>query len=200
MLAAVSHDLRTPITSLRLRAEFVDDERLKDHMVESLDDMQTMVDSFLTFARQDITEEPLQDFDLVKLCRRMADDTVGMKFTTPETECRIRGRKVGLQRALANLVDNAIKYGKEARVHLSVEGDLISLTVDDAGNGVPDKMLEEIFSPFTRLDHARSVVEGSVGLGLSIARSIIRKQGGDVVPANLTDGFRMKITLPSLVH
>lgn len=196
MLASVGHDLRTPITSLRLRAEFVDDDALKDHIVASLDDMQAMVDSFLTFSRQDVSEERDQDFDLVKLCERLAEHTSGMTFSTDQVSCVVRGRKIALQRALSNLIDNAIKYGKVARVSLSSGEGAVSLTIDDRGNGVPENMFEEIFSPFVRLDQARSVVQGSVGLGLSIARSIVRKHGGDVVPRKLSDGFRMHVTIP----
>jgi len=195
-LAAVSHDLRTPITSLRLRAEFVDDEQLRDKIIESLDDMQVMVESFLTFARQDIAEEVQQDFDLVKMCKRMADETEGMMFESAEATCHFRGRRVGLQRALTNLVGNAIKYGGSAMVRLEVDETTIRITIDDAGKGVPEDMFEDIFAPFTRMDQARSVVEGSVGLGLSIARSIIRKHGGDIHPSNLPEGFRMTVTLP----
>lgn len=196
MLAAISHDLRTPITSLRLRAEFVDDADLKDKIIESLDDMQTMVESFLTFARQEVTDEPQQNFDLVTMCTRMADDTVGMSFQSDKSECPCFGRRVSLQRALSNIVQNAIKYGGEARVSLHIQDKMATITVDDPGQGVPEDRLEDIFSPFVRLDNARSVLEGSVGLGLSIARSIIRKQGGDVKPVNTPEGFRMIISIP----
>lgn len=196
MLAAISHDLRTPITSLRLRTEFVEDETLRAHMIETLNDMQTMTDSFLTFARQDNSQEPLQDFDLVQLCQRMAQETSGMQVTAAAQSCPFRGRKVGIGRALANLVDNAIKYGGAAHVYVDHSDHHIVIRVEDPGTGVPEAMLNHIFSPFTRLDQARSVVEGSVGLGLSISRSIIRKHGGDIRPKNVPGGFRMQVTLP----
>ena len=195
MLAAISHDLRTPITSLRLRAEFVEDDELRQKIVESLDDMQTMVESFLTFARQEVSNEQQQEFDLVPMCRRMAEEHPAVTFNSDIAQCLIVGQKVGLQRALSNVVGNAIKFGKKADIGLSTINDIVLITVDDKGPGVPEKMLEEIFAPFVRLDDARSVVEGSVGLGLSIARSIIRKHGGDIRPVNTSDGLQMRIQL-----
>lgn len=195
MLAAISHDLRTPITSLRLRAEFVDDEELREKVVETLDDMKTMVESFLTFSRQETSNEQQQEFDLVQICRSMADDTAGMQFHSKEDHCPFVGQKVNLKRALSNIVHNAIKYGKEARVSLRLQNNTITITVEDDGPGVPQDRLEEIFAPFVRLDSARSVEEGSVGLGLSITRSIIRKHGGDVFATNTASGLCMTVQL-----
>ncbi|WP_461404161.1 ATP-binding protein [Falsiruegeria mediterranea] len=197
MLAAISHDLRTPITSLRLRAEFIEDPTLQGKVIETLDDMQTMVESFLTFAKQDIAAEPQQQFDLVELLRDMALEVDEMTFSSAVKSCPYHGGKVSLGRALANLVANAIKYGEVAKVTLEANDQHIRITVDDTGPGVPENRLEDIFTPFTRLDTARSVVEGSVGLGLSIARSIARKQGGDIQPSNQPSGFRMILTLPN---
>ncbi|WP_170337182.1 ATP-binding protein [Ruegeria arenilitoris] len=196
MLAAISHDLRTPITSLRLRAEFIENEKLQGQVIETLDDMQTMVESFLTFAKQDISEERLQEFDLVDMLNAMAAETKGMAFTSSAETCLYLGRKVSIRRALSNLVGNAIKYGHEARVRLEVDENRVCITIEDSGDGVPEDRFEEIFTPFTRLDQARSVTEGSVGLGLSIARSIVRKHGGDLIPSNLERGFRITAILP----
>ena len=187
MLAAISHDLRSPITALRLRAELVDQDDLRERMVASLDEMQQMVEATLAFARQDAAAEPTQTVDLAELARDLVAERaelgqpVRWQGGDPQPyPCR----PLALKRALGNLVENAVRYGGSAEVRL--EGR--SFVVEDNGPGVPEDRLEHVFEPFARLEESRSQDTGGTGLGLAIARSIARSHGGDVTLENRDQG------------
>jgi signal transduction histidine kinase len=191
MLAAVAHDLRTPITSLRLRAEFVDDEETRTKIIETLAEMQVMADSMLAFARGDAESEPTRLTQLSALVESVVEDAVasGRDVRFVETgPITLPCRPHALRRALANLVDNAVHYG--ARAVLSVERDAgeIRILVDDEGPGIPEAELERVFDPFVRLEASRSRETGGAGLGLSIARTILRSHGGDLRLENRREG------------
>ena len=181
MLAAIAHDLGTPITRLRLRAEFVEDDELRSKMHRDLDDMQHMVASTLAFIREDATSEPRETVDLGSLLARVRDDIqdTGAEVALAEVprwivlECR----PAALRRAIGNLVENAVKYGGLARVSLQQTEDFILICVDDEGPGIPESFLEDAFAPFRRLDAARNFETGGTGLGLSVARTIVRAHG-----------------------
>ncbi|MEQ9641119.1 MAG: ATP-binding protein [Alphaproteobacteria bacterium] len=200
MLAAISHDLRTPITSLRLRAEFVDDEENRTRMLETLDEMQRITEAALDFAREDAAEES-RAVDLAALLQSLTDDLAGLGWdvvcTVPE-RVPVTCRPTGLRRALRNVIANAVNYGERARVTLDRDGDDWVITVDDDGPGIPGADLERVFEPFVRLEESRSRDTGGVGLGLSIARTVARAHGGDVKLANRDDGgLRVTLRLPA---
>jgi signal transduction histidine kinase len=200
MLAAIGHDLRTPITSLKLRAELLDDEEAKTRMTATLDDMQRMTEATLAFARDDAASEPTRTVDLQALVESLADDlsTMGNDLAF-EGNGRLpySGRPTALKRAIGNVLENAVRYGKRARVTLADTKAGPVITIDDDGPGIPADRLEDVFKPFVRLETSRSRETGGVGLGLSIARSIILANGGDRTLTNRPEGgLRAEIRLP----
>ncbi|PWC28123.1 ATP-binding protein [Teichococcus aestuarii] len=210
MLAAIGHDLRTPITRLRLRAEFLEDEEQRRKMLADLDEMEAMVNATLAFARDDSATEPSVPLDLAALCRTVLDEAADARpELAPETTAydgperlRVRGRPIALKRALANLVGNALNYGGSARLRLEgpgtgAEAALLRLRVEDDGPGIPEESLETVFQPFRRLETSRNRETGGTGLGLPIARNILRAHGGDVVLRNRPGGgLTALVTLP----
>ena len=191
MLAAISHDLRTPITSLRLRAEFIEDREIREKILETLDEMQQMAEAALAFAREDATQESTRRVDLAALVQSLCDDqsdagldvSFGGAERTPYS-CR----PVALKRALRNVIENAVAYGQRARVALRTGDRELLVSVEDEGPGIPEQDLERVFEPFLRLEESRSRDTGGVGLGLAIARSIVRGHGGDIVLTNRPEG------------
>jgi signal transduction histidine kinase len=201
MLAAIGHDLRTPITSLKLRAELLDDEEARAKMLATLDEMQRMSEATLAFAREDAATEPTRTVDLAALIASFVDDLAetGRPVTFTESpRLPYPCRPTALRRALANLVENAIEYGERARLGLNDTAAGPIITVDDDGPGVPEPQIEEVFKPFVRLETSRSRETGGAGLGLSIARSIVLAHGGTLTLANRTGGgLRAEIQLPT---
>ncbi len=175
MLAAIGHDLRTPITSLKIRTELLDDEESRTKMMATLDEMQRMTEATLAFAREDADAEPLRSVDLTALVESLCDDLAAMgKDVTFTGEDRLPYpcRPTALRRAVGNLVENAVRYGDRARVTLTDTHDGPLVTIDDDGPGIPAGQIDEVYKPFVRLETSRSRETGGAGLGLSIARSI----------------------------
>lgn len=205
MLAAIGHDLRTPITRLRLRAEFMEDDEQRRKMLADLDEMEKMIAATLTFARDDAAAEPASPLDLAALCRTVADEAAdaqpelaeAIAYDGPE-RLTVRARPVAMKRAVANLVSNALAYGGAARIGLSRgDGGMVRMVVEDDGTGIPEAELEAVFAPFRRLEGSRNRETGGTGLGLTITRNILRAHGGDVVLQNRPQGgLRAVATLP----
>ena len=206
LLAAIGHDLRTPITRLRLRAEFMDDDEQRRKMLADLAEMEAMIAATLAFARDDSAAEPSVALDLVALCRTVLDDAADshpdlaekIDYAGPE-RLVVQARPVALKRAIANLVGNALGYGGAAWLKLvpAGNGQPVRLEVADEGPGVPPGELENVFQPFRRLEGSRNRDTGGAGLGLPIARNILRAHGGDVVLRNRADGGAVAVaTLP----
>ena len=208
MLAAIGHDLRTPITRLRLRAEFMDDDEQRRKMLADLDEMEQMITATLAFARDDSAAEPTVMVDLAALCRTVLDEAADARpdladaiaYAGPE-RLTAPARPAALKRALANLVGNALAYGGAARLDLSVPeapGQAARIAIDDDGPGIPPGELEGVFQPFRRLENSRNRETGGTGLGLPIARNIFRAHGGDVVLRNRPGGGLVaQATLPA---
>jgi signal transduction histidine kinase len=206
MLAAIGHDLRTPITRLRLRAEFLEDDEQRRKMLSDLDEMEAMVNATLAFARDDSATEPSVAVDLAALCRTVLDeaadarpelDPEAVSYQGPDRQ-PIRGRPIALKRALANLIANALNYAGTARVVMDPPSHgILTLRVEDEGEGIPEDALEAVFQPFRRLEVSRNRETGGTGLGLPIARNILRAHGGDVVLRNRPEGgLAAVVTLP----
>jgi len=197
MLAAISHDLRTMLTRLRLRAEFIEDAEQQEKAVADIDAMATMLDETLAFARDDSAGEPRTEVDLAELVRSFcADAGTAVTFAGP-SELAYRCRPVALKRALSNLIDNAVKYGEHAEVALGVSGESIELTIADRGPGIPPEERERVFVPFHRLEPSRSRETGGTGLGLAVARTIIHRHGGEIVLEDRPGGgLLVRVTLP----
>jgi signal transduction histidine kinase len=200
MLAAISHDLRTPITSLRLRAEFVEDDETRARILETLDEMQRMTEATLAFAREEAAREETRTVDLGALIESLCEDLAEMGMDVlfagaDKTPCPCR--PLSLKRAIRNLVENAVAYGERARVALERTEEAFEIVIDDDGPGIPEADFERVFAPFVRLEESRSRETGGIGLGMAIARSIVRGHGGDITLANRAEsGLRAIIHLP----
>jgi signal transduction histidine kinase len=198
-LAAVSHDLKTPVTRLRLRAEMLTDQNLREDIRRDADDMQRLIDDALDFLRGKSVAEPVQPIDLVALVESVVDDfahTGHVSLEAPDM-LRLNGRPRALQRALRNLVDNALKYGESAHVVLEERPDSVVISVEDDGQGIPENELEAAFEPFYRIEGSRSRETGGTGLGLAIVRQVARSHGGDAVLRNRPNqGVRAELRLP----
>ena len=203
MLASISHDLRTPITRLRLRAETaMEDGQEQRKMLQDLDRMDAMIGSALAYLRDGTGDEAWETVDLASLLQSVCDDFADMGTDVRyvgAANVTVRCCPTMLSRAITNLVENATKFAGAVEVDLQRDGDgNAAILVEDFGPGIPDSEKEQAFAPFRRLDPARDAETGGVGLGLSIARSVVQSHGGHI---DLIDrqprGLRVKVTLPA---
>ena len=200
MLAAISHDLRTPITILRLRTEFIEDSDTRTKILATLEEMQAMTEATLAFAREAATQEDTRRVDLTALVASLCDDLADMGQQVQFREGKqwpYSCRPVSLKRALRNLIENAIRYGQRARVAIQATKTELHITINDDGSGIPVTDLERVFEPFVRLESSRNRETGGIGLGMSIARSIVHGHGGEIILNNQqTGGLQVIVTLP----
>ncbi|TFH75298.1 HAMP domain-containing protein [Gammaproteobacteria bacterium LSUCC0112] len=209
MIGAISHDLRSAATRLQLRAELLDNEHERDGMLRVVSDMRHMIESVLDFVRGVEPNEKPRRTDLVALLDSMIGDLqeegFPVQFALHEQRASDQGalitcRPVSLRRCFQNLIDNAIKYGQEARVSCTLDADCIRIAVEDRGPGVAENELQNILRPFYRLDSSRNRDSGGIGLGLAITQNIVQLHGGKVLITNLTgtsdSGLRVEIVLP----
>jgi signal transduction histidine kinase len=192
MLAAISHDLRTQLTLLRLRTEAADPGPERERMLATIDEMAEMLSATLAVARDDAADETKSRVDLGALVASVVDDMadVGLAVEVGELaeaailECKPNA----LRRALTNLIDNAVKYGESARVGLMADAAGITIVIEDQGPGIPEAQLSEVLQPFFRLEGSRSRDTGGIGLGLAIAASVIEAHGGALSLRNRPEG------------
>ncbi len=200
MLAAVSHDLRTPITSLRLHAEFVEDAETRTKILAALDEMQRMTEDALAFIREDMQGEETRTVDIHALLDSTAADLAELGHdiaVADSARLLVACRPAALRRALRNLLENAAAYGFRAAVRIERDGEEVRIVVEDEGPGIPEADLERVFEPFVRLEASRSRDTGGSGLGLAIARGIVRGHGGDISLENRAEGgLRATVALP----
>lgn len=199
-LAAVSHDLRTPIARLRLRAGFIEDTEAQRQIDADLDEMEAMIAATLAYLRGDAEQEQSRVTDLAAILETLCDDASDagrpVSYRGP-SQARLACRPVAIKRALANLIDNAVKYGGAARVTLRDRGTLVEVAVEDDGPGIPEAEIEAAFEPFRRLDPSRNPESGGSGLGLTIARQVAERHGGTVSLRNRAGGGLVAtLTLP----
>lgn len=200
LLAAISHDLRTPLTLLRLRAENVADAKERDKMLATIAEMDSMIEATLKFSRDEAANEPRHATDIAALVQSIVDNmhdaglSVTMESATPiVTTCRPHA----LGRALSNLIDNAIKYGNAAHVAIGATAQAIDITVDDEGPGIPEPELKLVFEPFYRVEQSRNSETGGVGLGLAIALATVQAHEGELNLKNRAGGgLRATVRLP----
>jgi signal transduction histidine kinase len=206
MLAAISHDLRTPITSLRLRLEFIEESEDKQRMLETINQMEKMLKATLDFAKDDAQKESKQDLEVVSLLTTICDDyrDRGIDIELKSTDKLIfRLWPVAFRRVIENLINNSIAYGKDmsGEVHITIaivlKNENLLLSLSDTGEGIDEKLFEEVIKPFVRLDKARDTQDSSVGLGLAISHSIIQAHAGEMTFSNLlAGGLKIEIKLP----
>lgn len=200
MLGAVGHDLRTPLASLRVRVEGVDDDRLREKMIASIDEMTAMLADILALARSGAGTEMPERVDLGALVGELAGDyrEQGKDVAVAAiSDAAVRARPMLLKRALRNLVDNALAYGVRARLSVTTKGGEARIIVSDDGPGLTEEQIRTLVEPFARGEQSRNRATGGTGLGLSIAREIAGGEGGALTLANRPDGgLDAVITLP----
>ncbi len=200
MLAAISHDLRTPLTRLRLFAEFVTDQQQRALVLNDINEMEQMLRESLAFASDEARREPHSRVDLaallISLCDTVSDAGGKVSYEGPD-HAELPCQPVAIRRAFANLIDNACKYGKQADVRLTEHADAMEVTIADCGPGIPADQVELAFTPFRRLEGSRNRESGGVGLGLSIARDVFHGHGGSItLEANQPTGLLARVRLP----
>ena len=197
MLSGISHDLRTPLTRLKLQLSFMKDKDLSKKMSLDIDEMEKMLNEYLQFTSSSYLEKD-ETFDISELIEITIDKYNNDKITK-EIIPRVymNGRKNLIQRSLNNLIDNSIKYAENINFHLSKKESNIIITIDDDGVGIPKEELENVFKPFYKVDKSRGNSKSSVGLGLSITSDIIKSHGGNILlEKSPLNGLRVKIFLP----
>ncbi len=201
MLAAISHDLRTPITRMRLRSEFIEDEAHRGRMLNDLDQMRSMLESVLSFLRNDRKLESMTLVDVASTLQLVTDQFADMghkvAYDGPE-HAMATVRPDDLHRSITNLAENAVRFGAEVTIRLRVSPDRMTIDIEDDGPGISDERKDVMLEPFVRGDEARNMDDvGGFGLGLSIARAIVLAHGGEL---SLNDrqphGLIVRIELP----
>jgi len=201
MLGAIGHDLRTPLASLRLRAENVEDDQERERMIATIDEMNRTLEDILALARLGRSSEPPSRVDLGALVDAVVEDLHDLGHDVsldPPPRLPVTLRPVLTTRAVRNLIDNAVKYGGSARVRVLDDGDHALIEIEDDGPGIPDHEIERMMDGFVRLETSRNRETGGTGLGLTIARSIVRDEGGELRLENRPEGgFRAAVRLPA---
>ena len=197
MLSGISHDLRTPLTRMKLQIAFIEDKDLATKLAEDINEMEKMLNEYLQFTSSSYVEKDKM-FNLSELI-----DQVVNKYNNKNIEndltprVYINGRKNLINRCLNNIIDNALKYGGKVKIKLHKKNTNLFITIDDDGPGIPNKEHENVFKPFYKIDKGRADSKSSVGLGLSIASDIIRSHGGNItLNKSKMNGLSVKIFLP----
>ena len=197
MLSGISHDLRTPLTRIKLQLAFIKDKQLSNKLSGDVIEMEKMLNEYLQFSKNRSSEKG-EKFNLSKLL----DDTI-KKYNNKNIAVEIsqnilfHGKKTLINRCISNLLDNAVKYGKNIKVNLKKSNNNIILLIDDDGPGIPKNEYENVFKPFYKIDKSRNETKSSVGLGMSIASDIIQSHGGNIkLEKSILKGLKVKITLP----
>ncbi|WP_370280627.1 sensor histidine kinase [Pontibacterium sp.] len=200
MLAAISHDLRTPLTSLRLQAEFIDDVKTRAKILDTVSEMQEMTEATLAFTREDASKEDDRTIDLAALIESLCEDLgdIGLEVECQElARIPYTCRPGAIKRALTNVIENACNYGGCATVAVVQSDNELEIKVTDQGPGIPEADRERVFDPFVRLETSRNRNTGGIGLGLSITRTVAHAHGGDVLLRNLEpQGLEVTVSLP----
>ena len=197
MLSGISHDLRTPLTRMKLQIAFIKDKDLAAKLAEDINEMEKMLNEYLQFTSSSYVEKD-EMFNLSELIEEIVtkyDNENIQKDLLPRIY--INGRKNLINRCLNNIIDNALKYGNKVQIKLNKENTNIFIIIDDDGFGIPKKEYENVFKPFYKIDKGRADSKSSVGLGLSIASDIVRSHGGNIVlDKSKMNGLSVKIFLP----
>jgi len=197
MLSGISHDLRTPLTRMKLQVAFIKDKDLSKKLTDDINEMEKMLNEYLQFTSSSYIEkdEIFNLSDLIEMVVKKYNNKSILKDITPRVY--VNGRKNLINRCLNNLIDNALKYGNKVEIKLNKKNTNIFITVDDDGPGISNKEYDNVFKPFYKIDKGRADAKSSVGLGLSIASDIVRSHGGNItLEKSKMSGLRAKIFLP----
>ena len=197
MLSGISHDLRTPLTRIKLQLSFIKDKEISKKLSDDVGEMEKMLNEYLQFASSR-SAEITETFDLSELLKTTIMKYEKKEITTDiSKEVFLDGRKNLMQRCFSNLIDNAIKYSANVYISLRKLNNNILITIDDDGPGIPENERENVFKPFYKIDKSRGDSKSSVGLGLSIASDIVKSHGGNIkLETSPTNGLRIKVILP----
>ncbi len=197
MLSGISHDLRTPLTRMKLQIAFIKDKELANKLSEDINEMEKMLNEYLQFTSSSHLEKN-DHFNVSDLINDIIEKYNNENITTNLlSKIYINGRKNLIKRCINNLIDNAIKYGDKVHVELKKNNNNLFLNIEDNGPGIPEKEFENVFKPFYKIDKGRAETKSSVGLGLSIASDIIRSHGGNIkLEKSSLKGLKVKIFLP----
>ena len=200
MLGAVSHDLRTFITRVKLRTDYIADDGQREKAQADLDAITEILDEAVAFARDEQSSEARASVDLASMLASLVDDERDLgnqaSYTGPQ-HLRCIGQPTGLQRAFANLIKNAVRYGGSVEVHASAQGPKALIEVRDPGIGIPPDQHEAVLKPYVRLDPSRNRNSGGAGLGLAITANVLRRHAGTLKFLNRPSGFTVRVLLPT---
>ena len=198
MLSGISHDLRTPLTRMKLQLSFIKDKEISSKLSDDISEMEKMLNEYLQFTSSSQSEKN-EVFDLSKLLNETVERYENNSITKNLAQnILINGRKNLLKRSFNNIIDNGLKYGKKINIKLNKNGKNIFILIEDNGPGIPKEEYENVFKPFYKIDKGRGETKSSVGLGLSIASDIIRSHGGYVkLDKSSMNGLGVKIFLPA---
>ena len=197
MLSGISHDLRTPLTRMKLQIAFIKDKDLASKLTEDINEMEKMLNEYLQFTSSSYLEKNEQ-FNLSELIHNIVEKYNNKNISKKISErIYINGRKNLIQRCMNNLIDNAIKYGDKINIELRINNKNLFIKIEDNGPGIPEDEYDNVFKPFYKIDKGRADSKSSVGLGLSIASDIIRSHGGNInLEKSSMNGLGVKIFLP----
>ena len=199
MLAGVSHDLRTPLTRMKLQLSLLKDEKAKNELELDIKEMTAMLDSYVSFVKSE-TPEPIEQISINNILKENIKNIDDLKYNISFEEINIvetSGRPIQLKRAFQNILDNSIRYADTINIEISINDQGCLVIIEDNGPGIPDKNFEDVFKPFFTLDPSRNKLKGESGLGLSIARDIIRSHGGEIkLEKAKIGGLKSSILLP----
>tara|TARA_Y100001954_G_C15810145_1_gene604773 strand:+ start:768 stop:2087 length:1320 start_codon:yes stop_codon:yes gene_type:complete len=197
MLSGISHDLRTPLTRMKLQIAFIKDKDLSNKLAEDINEMEKMLNEYLQFTSSSYLEKN-EEFNLSKLIVQIIEKYNNKDISSNITSnVLINGRKNLITRCINNLIDNAIKYGEKVNIELTKNVNNLFIKIEDNGPGIPEQEYENVFKPFYKIDKGRAEAKSSVGLGLSIASDIIRSHGGNIkLEKSSMNGLAVKIFLP----
>tara|TARA_B100001057_G_scaffold42441_1_gene37968 strand:- start:6232 stop:7551 length:1320 start_codon:yes stop_codon:yes gene_type:complete len=197
MLSGISHDLRTPLTRMKLQTAFIKDKDISSKLVEDINEMEKMLNEYLQFTSSSYLEKD-ELFNLSELINQIIGKYNNQNITKSIIErVYLNGRKNLIKRCINNLIDNALKYGENVKIELSKKNTNIFIKIEDDGPGIPEKEYDNVFKPFYKIDKGRAETKSSVGLGLSIASDIIRSHGGNIkLEKSKLKGLEVRIFLP----
>ncbi len=197
MLSGISHDLRTPLTRLKLQLAMLKDKDISENMSKDIDEMETMLNNYLQFAKTQATEGT-SDIDLKKLFNEIKNDNNSKNLQIAKIEgTNFKGRPLALKRCFENIIQNGLTYGKNVLVEFEKSTNRIAIIFHDDGPGIPEDQYKNVFKPFFRLDKSRSLNQSGVGLGLAIVEDIINSHGGTIqLGKSKISGLQVKISLP----
>jgi len=199
MLAGVSHDLRTPLTRMKLQLSLMKDDDAKKELEYDIKEMTAMLNSYVSFVRGE-TPETIENIQLNNLIKNICQNLDREKYEITETYSRkidTSGRPLQIKRAIQNILDNARRYASKIQIDVSANNDECFISISDNGPGIPEKNYEDVFKPFFTLDPARNKMKGESGLGMTISRDIIRSHGGDIkLSPSSIGGLKTVINLP----